>query len=251
MGKRLCALFAALVLLTLPVCAFAAEKLPSAKVKEIVPVPEVGGEKLSYALRFTAEEPTEAQFNYYKDWYADFVIEFSKDIPLDDVMLAGQYDGWSEDSANWVGIPLSLMDGVEINGKQLFPDRKVPAKQPLKIMWTASELLDEDGLKLRYREVLRGVVEFNCGVRFNPEYLRNNPDFYVKLALRIYDPQNPEGEGEIIGTEYIWPPRAAAQAPDMPQTGDDANIALFAMLAAVSMIGLLAMNRSARSRKQN
>lgn len=233
MGKKNWLAIMLLVLLLLPMCAFA--DLPKAEVTEIVPCPVVDGRQLNYALAFKAL-PYEGEC---KTWEVDYELQFNKDIPSGTVMIAGQYQAFGE---NWV--PIDITDDIV----------KIKANQPIRVMKKGIELSPWAGTKFTY-ELLMALMDifefdptFRCGVYVKPEFLEANPDFDVQLALCMY---GPNGKRYLIGKEYHWPPRAAAQAPDMPQTGDDANIALFAMLAAVSMIGLLAMNRSVRSRKQN
>lgn len=255
MGKRLCALFAALVLLTLPVCAFAAN-LPTAKVEEIAP-PTVstlgsGDITLNYALRFTAEEVDPAQMAEYGAWLADFELVFNKDVPLSAITLAGQYQKFSTD---WLPIELGKLEelaglfGKTIDVDAIFPNRMISAGKPIRIMQLASRLLNEAGLAIDYSFIVDVVKVFNCGIHIDPEYLKNNPDLKAELSLRMYKNKN-DTEGVPIGTPHNW---KATPDPvpviDAPQTGDDANLALFVLMAAASMMGLTVMHR--RSRKQN
>ncbi|MBE6069824.1 MAG: hypothetical protein E7211_19345, partial [Clostridium lundense] len=147
---------------------------------------------LTFALTFTAVEPSSQQLAYYCDWYADFVLTLNKDITVNadddtsDGYLAGQYDAWSE---NWVYVP-----PVDVT---------MEANEGLKIMEYAAELMDQPGLKLTYNEVKSFVKEFNCGIFLNETYLKANPDLVVTLELLMEDNEEDDAKKEdpiSIGT---------------------------------------------------
>ncbi len=144
---------------------------------------------LSFALNFLANEPDVSQMAYYGDWYADFELTINKDVTFDangtgDGYLAGQYDEWSP---NWVYAPIKPVS--------------IKANEPLKVMEFAAELMSESGLKMTYKEIVETIKDFDCGVYFNPEFLAENPDLEVSLALKLYNPENPE-EGYAVGDTY-------------------------------------------------
>ena len=164
--------------------------LPTATVTDIdletLENVESGAPELTFAKKFVADSVSDTVFNFYKDWYADFVLTINKQVTFEynsdtaDGYLAGQYDAWSE---NWIGVPF---DAVTLE-----------ANQPLKIMEYATSLMGQSGLKVTYNDVLNGVVEFDCGVFFTEEFMAANPDLEVTLELCIFNPEN-EAESYVI-----------------------------------------------------
>ncbi len=149
--------------------------LPSAKVYPVV------NPDLSFGLTFEVNKITDAQLDYYGDWYADFTIEFS--VPGSDLTeivlgtgegadgwLSGQYDEWSE---NWVNVP--------------FKNEVIPLNKPIKVMDFAAKIMGKDGLKITYREVYEGVEKFNCGVYLTPEFIEANGEFTVSVDLAMFE----------------------------------------------------------------
>lgn len=172
-------------------------ELPTATVTEVdVHALEAEEVYLTYALNFSADTASEEQLAAYGDWYADFVLTVNKEVTFNangeaDGYLAGQYDVWSE---NWVMVPPS--------------DMTVAANVPLKIMETAAEEMGQPGLQYTYNEVYDVVQDFDCGVYFSNEFLKENPDLVTTLALRIYNPENEE-DSRLIGKEYEFTVKAA------------------------------------------
>ena len=164
---------------------------------EFVPRPtatvtEITNENLTFALNFKADEVTDKQFEYYKKWYADYVLTVNKDIVLDangtgNGYLSGQYDKWS---ANWVDVPYNKVVTLAAN-------------EPLKIMEYAAELMGQPGLKVTYKDVYEGVKDFDCGMFLDPAFIAANPDLVVTLELRMYNNEN-EAESYTIGETYIF-----------------------------------------------
>ena len=159
--------------------------LPEATVTELN-AEELG---LTFALNFKSDEVTDAQLEYYGDWFADFVLTVNKDVTFNanggaDGYLSGQYEEWSE---NWVNVP--------------FDDVTLKANTPLRIMEYAAQMMGQPGLKLTYNDVYSFVKDFNCGVFFIEEFLAANPDFEVTLALNMYNPED-ETEVYVIGPTY-------------------------------------------------
>ncbi|MBR5239732.1 MAG: hypothetical protein IKW04_04045 [Clostridia bacterium] len=166
--------------------------LPTATVTEL-DVATITDVPLTFAMNFKADPVTEAQLLAYGNWYADFELKVNKDVTFNldgtaDGYLAGQYDSWSP---AWVTVPKM--------------DVTLAANTPLKIMETASELYGKPGvgapgLKYTCQEVFDRVKDFDCGVFFSEEFLAANPDIYVTLELRIYNPLN-ESESYLINSE--------------------------------------------------
>ncbi|MBQ7792217.1 MAG: hypothetical protein IJ367_01830, partial [Clostridia bacterium] len=143
---------------------------------------------LTYAMNFKADPVTQAQLLAYGNWYADYELKINTDVTFNldgtkDGYLAGQYDSWSP---AWVTVPKK--------------DITLPANTPLKIMETGAETYGEPGLKYTYQEVYDRVKDFDCGVLFSEEFLSQNPDIYVTLELRIYNPLD-ESQSYLINEE--------------------------------------------------
>ena len=164
---------------------FEIPELPTATVAE------VENEDLAFALNFKADDVTEKQLAYYGDWFADFELKINKDVVFNanggaNGYLSGQYNAWSE---NWVNVP--------------FENVTVKAGESLKIMEYASKLMGKPGLKYTYKDVYEFVKDFNCGVFFEEDFLKANPDLEVTLELRMYNP-NDESESQTIGKTYTY-----------------------------------------------
>ena len=187
--KRLLSLMLVVaILFTTPVVSFA-EETETAPALPTASVSKIENENLTFALNFKVNESTDAQLEYYGDWYADFELTVNKDVTFNadgtaDGYLSGQYDEWSE---NWVNVP--------------FENVTLKANETLRIMEYASELMNKTGLKYTYAEVYEGVKDFDCGVFFTEEFLKNNPDLVVTLELNMYDPED-ESKKAVIGDTY-------------------------------------------------
>ncbi len=192
-----------------------APALPTATVTSI-DAPE--GTPLTFALNFKADDVTDAQLAYYRDWYADFVltitglpeegVTFNTDGTADGY-LAGQYDAWSE---NWVSVP--------------FEDVTLRNGESIKIMEYAATLMGQSGLKLTYNDVYSFVKNFDCGVYFTPEFLAANPDMKVSLSLRMYKTGDATDEGVAIGEmEEFSAPTVVAKIGSTPYATLEAAIA--------------------------
>ena len=192
-----------------------APALPTATVTSI-DAPE--GTPLTFALNFKADDVTDAQLAYYRDWYADFVltitglpeegVTFNTDGTADGY-LAGQYDAWSE---NWVSVP--------------FEDVTLRNGESIKIMEYAATLMGQSGLKLTYNDVYSFVKNFDCGVYFTPEFLASNPDMKVSLSLRMYKTGDATDEGVAIGEmEEFSAPTVVAKIGSTPYATLEAAIA--------------------------
>ncbi len=196
------------------------EDLPTATVSEL-DVSKVTDVNLLYGLNFKADPVTQAQLNFYSDWYADFEITLNKTATFNldgskDGYLAGQYDSWSP---AWVSVPKM--------------DITLQANTPLKIMETAAESYGKPGLKYTYGEVYNKVKDFDCGVFFSEEYLLENPDLEVSLALRMYHPED-ESISYTIGETHVYKPEIPTVTKFIPkenlsyemETGSSVTVAL-------------------------
>lgn len=158
------------------------EELPTATVTR------VNNENLTFALNFKADPVTEKQLAYFGNWFADFEIKANKDLVLNaagiengtaDGYLSGNYGEYG-----WKNVPIQQVI--------------VKAGEPIKIMETAAEQLNEPGLKYTYKEVYEVVKNFDCGLFLTEEFLAKNPDFEVTLELKLYNPMK-ETESYSIG----------------------------------------------------
>ncbi len=167
--------------------------LPTADVTDIpqTELEEKGAPDLTFALKFAAVEPTEAQLEKYKDWYADFELTVNKKATFNaggeaDGYLAGEYGTYG-----WISVP--------------FEDVTLEAGDSLKIMEYAASLMGQPGLKITYNDVVTSVKIFNCGIYFTDEFIAKNPDLEVTLSLNMYNPED-ETEKYTIGDTYKFSP---------------------------------------------
>ena len=148
--------------------------LPSATVTPII------NPDLSFGLKFEINEITEAQLNYYGDWYADFTIVFNvANSDLTEIVLGtGEgADGWLSGNYGeygWINVPYNGNVTIELG-------------KPIKVMDFAAKLMGKDGLKITYREVYELVKEFNCGVYLTPEFIEANGEFTVSVDLAMFE----------------------------------------------------------------
>lgn len=123
----------------------------------------------------------EAQANKYADWKCDFFVKVNKDIEANTIILAGQYDAFSED---WV----AFSNPVAVDGETYIPLLLLVSNG-----WT-------------YEDIVSGVGTFNCGVKdVNGSLATNGVIFTVQLRLvdpNAADLQNPV-EGEYIVIDEV------------------------------------------------
>ncbi len=167
-------------------------KQPTATVTEL-DVEAIKDVDLTFALNFKADAVTEEQLAMFGGWYSDYELTINKTATFNangnaDGFLSGQYDAWSK---NWISVP--------------FEDATLQANTPVKVMETAAALMGKSGLKLTYADIVNSVKDFNCGLAFTPEFLVENPDLEVTLALKMYNPNN-EDESYIVGRVYTFTP---------------------------------------------
>ena len=158
-------------------------------------ITETENENLTFAMNFKADEITDAQLEYYQNWFVDFELTINKDVTFNanggaDGWLSGCYDAWQE--GQWINVPFDKEEGVSLT-----------AGQTIKIMEFAAELLGEPGLKYTFEEVFESVKDFTCGIFFEPEFLAANPDLEVTLKLKMYNPQNAD-ETYSVGETYVF-----------------------------------------------
>ncbi len=196
-------LVVSILLCSLGLTAFATNTDETKPTLPTATVTEINNDDLTFALNFKADEVEPAQLEYYKKWYADFVLTVNKDVTFNandsaaDGYLSGQYDfdNWESDEeytydpALWINVP--------------FENVTLEAGESLKIMEYASKALDNGDLKVTYKDVYTVVKDFYCGVYFNPKFLAENPDLEVNLELRMYNPAN-EAESYVIGRTYTF-----------------------------------------------
>ena len=147
----------------------------------------------------------------YRDWIADFVVSFDRDVKKDAVGLFGEMPAMPE--LGWQSFPLQEVE----DGEQV-------------------RLLDSMGLSMTYGDVYDMVVRFNCGAR------AAKPEAYgttITVELRLYNPDNAE-ESVVCGrfshrfvkplvpnwfdaniAQYVqWPKDAALAKGGQWQSGD-------------------------------
>ena len=158
---------------------------------------------LDYGMHFAAKEEYDSTNpSQWADWLADFVVTFSNDATA---MLIGQYDGFD---TNWV--PLAAHEAYKDAGLDIEALKKLgyspagynfKANQPVKIMsemlMKAAGFAEVNGAGFTYKDVLRFVKEFNCGVIFADSV----PDgTTVKVELRVYPTNGKDANGQVIVT---------------------------------------------------
>ena len=188
---------------------YVAPELPSATVSEALVnttvqacdfdnLNNVKATPLTFQMNFKADEPTDAQREYYSDWLADYELVINKDVRGVDGYLAGQYDSFFE---NWIKLGADTEDVV------------LPANKPIKI------IKDIMGLELEYEaDILGWVKDFDCGIYLTPEFIATNEDLQITLSLKLYNPENIE-ESYVIGESYNFDAQDASPAY-VAQIGD-------------------------------
>ena len=163
---------------------------------------------LTFQMNFKADEPTDEQREYYSEWLADYELVINKDVRGTDGYLAGQYDSFF---ADWIKLAVDTTDVV------------IHANEPIKVV------KDLMGLDLEYEaDILDWVKEFDCGIYLTPEFIEANPDLEITLALKLYNPENPD-ESYTIGEAYEF---TAADAMPQAQIGDTTYQTLAAAIEA-------------------
>ena len=167
--------------------------------KPTASVTEIDNSDLTFALNFKAGATTAEQLEYYGSWLTDFEITLNKNVTLkDDGTADGYMSGRLSDySPKWFKIP---------EGESL----TIAANTPFKIMKYAGVIIGQPNHDYTYKEVYEGLKNFDCGIYFDEEFIAANPDFEVKLELRMYNPANPS-ESYILGDVYRF------TAEDIPE----------------------------------
>ncbi len=165
---------------------------------------------LTFQMNFKADEPTDKQREYYSEWLADYELVINKDVRGIDGYLAGQYDSFF---ADWIKLGVDTEDVV------------LKANEPIKVV------KDLMGLDLEYEaDILDWVKEFDCGIYLTPEFIEANPDLEITLALKLYNPENPE-ESYAIGNVYKF---TAADAMPQAKIGEGTYKTLAEAIAAAN-----------------
>ena len=149
--------------------------LPTATIRTNV------NETLTFSAEFT-DAGTEQQAAYYKDWLVDFVLTINKDVSVEnESYISGQnpiVTGWTEhDLVYTTGDELSIM----------------------------TKVLGEVLARTVNYSVVKSLNEYSCGVFFPDEFLRNNTDLEVKIALVMKDVSSPESAQEIVNQTFKSP----------------------------------------------
>lgn len=149
--------------------------LPKAEVEQITTPVNAAGYDLEAIYKFIAKETAEeAQQSEFRYWHADFVVSFDADLPVDSVVLAGQYDAFS---ADWVafenGTDITLAAGEEF--RLLYE----VGKQFWKFPYVTYETLCSD------------VKVFTCGAADLEDKL-SGVTMTVELRLYETDPADPD-----------------------------------------------------------
>jgi len=129
----------------------------------------------------TTQTPEEAAAGQYKDWHADFVVSFDKDIVTGTAGLAGQYDFWSMDWVGFAAFDVDSSDGID----------GIKAGTPCR-------LLAGKGVTISYEELCQNVKTFNCGI-FDVDGA--NAGTTITVELRLYETNEELGSLSSTGSE--------------------------------------------------
>ena len=219
-------------------CAWAENPpFPSATVGDVT-----GGPDLTFKMMFTADEVTDEQLAFYKDWPVDYILTVNKDVRGTDGYLAGSYELYN--SGEWLILEDPTNDSVIIEANKGFG------------------IMENTFGRFSYELIYNYVREFKCGVCFHNAFLQENPDLYVTLGLYMFNPTT--GEPQRIGPLYEFGTRPAPVNPNpgtnsnptpaapavqniyyVPATADNSHMALWSILA----LGLLTTAFVTRKKK--
>ena len=153
---------------------FPAGALPTVNV-----TPVTGAEKLSaldVEYLFSADDDADSiQNSAYKDYIADFVITFDKDIEAGDVKLSGSYEAY--DNGKWVEFDVPAL----------------AAGEEYRLLENAVAAMGEDYV-FTYEDICTLVKEFKCGARG-----LDAAGVTMNVALNLYE--NATSEPETIADE--------------------------------------------------
>ena len=157
--------------------------LPTAKVDKLpdpsvfgtfVPVNAERDQGVDVGYTFTATEEDVTQ-SEYKEWHADFVISFSKDVNPGVIGLAGQYaNEWTGDG--WLGFDID-----EDIIKAALKDENatvLPANTVVRMLSTAN-------IQFSYEMICDLVKQFNCGTYAITDEAKG---ITATVELRLYEP---------------------------------------------------------------
>ncbi|MBE6069691.1 MAG: hypothetical protein E7211_18670, partial [Clostridium lundense] len=145
-----------------------APELPTATISTNV------NETLTFSAEF-ADAGTEQQAAYYKDWLVDFVLTINKDVSGEnECYISGQ----NPIGTDWTEHELVYNTDDEFS-----------------IM---TKVLGEGLARTVNYSVVKSLNGYSCGVFFPDEFLRNNTDLEVKIALVMKDGSSSEPAQEIV-----------------------------------------------------
>ena len=134
---------------------------------------------LDVAYNFVPSESIPTDFLGYKYWHADFVI--TTDRTINDVVIAGQYDEYSE---NYVGLVVD----------------KIKANQSTRIIQSFdSEFVDRD-ITVNVEELFTTVKSFNCGIASLDD---SNIGANITVELRLYETEDSDYSKNIETGTYL------------------------------------------------
>ena len=160
---------------------FEKPELPKADVEKITAeTVKINGEdvKLEAEYQFTPVQPTEAQLNYYGNWYADYRVSMDANTAAESFGLFGKYSGYGTNYAEGFLFPQALT-----------------ANEPVMLL----ELANLSGVT--YNDMVKNIGEFICGV-FNKSDDNLGKTFTVELV--IWNPADPEMKYVISTTTYTF-----------------------------------------------
>lgn len=162
----------------------------------------------AYLFKVKASEDVavaNAQYDYYKDWRADYRVTFNANFDKESFGLYGQYSAqWSTSSSpETYSVAFRNPDSIDANTA----------------ICLVSGVL---GHEVTYGDIIDQNIEFTCGV-FNLDLLNANKSMKVELVL--WDPKvsGTPTENDVLHTEtYTFPAETStitlnAELPDYPE----------------------------------
>ena len=115
----------------------------------------VGGAQdvtLDVGYKFVAKETAEeAAVSEYRNWHADFVISFDKDVAADSCGIAGNYGTYG-----WLGFcAIDIDDSDLVDG--------IPANTEIRLLYDFGTAYEYDNPYMNYHEICDLVESFKCG----------------------------------------------------------------------------------------
>lgn len=128
---------------------------------------------LDVGYKFVAKETAEeADVSEYRNWHADFVISFDKDVETDSCGIAGNYGTFG-----WLGFcAIDIDESDDVDG--------IPANTEIRLLYdfgTASEI---DNPYMNYYEICDLVESFKCGAFALDDRINGTT---LTVELRLYE----------------------------------------------------------------